>query len=57
MKAEVWRSGDTGYGVEESRHGMIRDGDQAWHWGSHAINSLVMVSYKNCTSGAGQNLL
>lgn len=57
MKVDVLRMGDTGYGVEECRRVIRSDGDQAWHWRTHAMNSSVMVTYKNCTSGARKNLL
>lgn len=57
VRHRIWHRGvQTGTGIQACT-GMVRDEDQAWHWRPHAINSSAMVSYKNCTPAARQNLL
>jgi len=54
MTAEALRSGGTGCGAEEYKHGMVRDRAQARLWRPHSGKQLACGQLKKCRYRAGQ---
>lgn len=53
MTVETLRSGDTGYDVEELRHGVIRNGAQVWQQKHHSSKQLTHHQLNKCRPEAG----